>query len=65
MESLGLEKEDPLKIIMRELDALGPVPDIPKDDDREIQFTLNNRFETHVEEDVSYALLSKYPLREF
>jgi hypothetical protein len=38
---------------MKELGALGPVPDIPKDDDREVQLTLTNRFETHVEEDVS------------
>eukprot|EP00026_Physarum_polycephalum_P002687 Phypoly_transcript_02695.p1 GENE.Phypoly_transcript_02695~~Phypoly_transcript_02695.p1 ORF type:complete len:813 (+),score=183.58 Phypoly_transcript_02695:90-2528(+) len=52
LESLGLPKDDSLRIIMKELDALGPVPDIPKDDDREVQLTLTNRFETHVEEDI-------------
>jgi len=52
IDSLGIDKEDPLRIIMRELDALGPIPDIPKDDDREIQLTLINRFETHVDEDI-------------
>lgn len=51
--SLGLPKDDSLRVIMKELAALSPVPDIAKDDDREVQLTLTNRFETHVEEDVS------------
>jgi Ras GTPase-activating-like protein IQGAP2/3 len=53
LDSLSLEKDDPLRIIMKELAALGPIPDIPKDDDREVQLTLTNRFETHVEEDLN------------
>lgn len=51
LESLGLEKDDPLRVIMRDLDAFGAVPDIPKEDDREMQLTLSSRFETQVDED--------------
>lgn len=40
-------KDDPLKIIISEL---GKVPEISKEDNREIQLTLQNRFSTAIEQ---------------
>jgi len=36
---------------MNELNKFGPIPDISKEDDREMQLTLTSRFETQVDED--------------
>eukprot|EP01132_Coremiostelium_polycephalum_P009313 gene9313-11415_t len=47
------EKDDPMRIIMKELDEFGPPPDISPDDDREIQLTLTNKFQKAIEEELS------------
>eukprot|EP01111_Echinosteliopsis_oligospora_P003764 TRINITY_DN1591_c0_g1_i2.p1 TRINITY_DN1591_c0_g1~~TRINITY_DN1591_c0_g1_i2.p1 ORF type:complete len:402 (+),score=129.07 TRINITY_DN1591_c0_g1_i2:310-1515(+) len=43
--------DDHLRVILKELDALGPVPD--GDEDHEVQLTLVNRFESHVEAEIN------------
>ncbi|EAL63601.1 RasGTPase-activating protein [Dictyostelium discoideum AX4] len=47
------EKDDPMRIIMKELDEFGPPPDIAADDDREVQLTLSNKFQKTIEEELS------------
>lgn len=50
IDKLAKDKEDPLRVILNDL---GEPLDVGKDDDREIQLTLTNRFTSNVEEDVS------------
>jgi len=49
-EKLTKDKEDPLRVILNDLAE--PI-DIAKDDDREIQLTLTNRFTQNMDDDVS------------
>jgi len=51
IEKLTKDKEDPLRLILNDL---GEVPNMcPKEDDREIQLTLTNRFKQNMEEEIS------------
>jgi Ras GTPase-activating-like protein IQGAP2/3 len=50
LEKMGKDKEDPLRLIVNDL---GEVPNVSKEDDREIQLTLTNRFKQNMEEDLS------------
>jgi len=50
VDKLTKDKEDPLRLILADL---GEVPKIDKEDDREIQLTLTNRFKMNVEEEIS------------
>jgi len=51
IEKLAKDKEDPLRLILNDL---GEVPAMcPKEDDREIQLTLTNRFKQNMEEEIS------------
>jgi len=51
IEKLAKDKEDPLRLILNDL---GEVPQMcPKEDDREIQLTLTNRFKQNMEEEIS------------
>ncbi|EFA79526.1 RasGTPase-activating protein [Heterostelium album PN500] len=47
------EKDDPMRIIMKELDEFGPPPEISHEDDREVQLTLTNKFQKSIEEELS------------
>jgi len=50
LEKLATEKEDPLRLILSDL---GEPPFVSKEDDREIQLTLTNRFKQDMEEEIS------------
>jgi len=50
IEKLAKEKEDPLRVILNDL---GDAPLVSKEDDREIQLTLTNRFKQNMEEEIS------------
>jgi Ras GTPase-activating-like protein IQGAP2/3 len=52
LEKLAKDKEDPLRLIINDL---GDAPSISKNDDREIQLTLTNRFKQNVEEEITSA----------
>ncbi|KYQ88346.1 RasGTPase-activating protein [Tieghemostelium lacteum] len=47
------EKDDPMRIIMKELDEFGPPPEISAEDERELQLTLTNKFQKTIEEELS------------
>ncbi|EGG17353.1 RasGTPase-activating protein [Cavenderia fasciculata] len=47
------EKDDAMRIIMKELDEFGPPPEISNEDDREVQLTLTNKFQKSIEEELS------------
>jgi hypothetical protein len=46
LDKLVKDKEDPLAMILRDL---GEPPKVSKEDDREIQLTLTNRFKQNME----------------
>lgn len=50
LEKLVKDKEDPLRLILNDL---GNAPNVSKEDDREIQLTLTNRFKQNMEEEIS------------
>jgi len=50
LDKLAKDKEDPLRLIMSDL---GEAPAVGKEDDREIQLTLTNRFKQNMEEEIS------------
>lgn len=51
IDKLAKEKDDPLRIIVKDL---GEAPAMPReDDDREVQLTLTNRFKQNTEDEVS------------
>jgi len=50
LDKLAKEKDDPLRLIINDL---GDVPSVSKEDDREIQLTLTNRFKQNMEEEIS------------
>eukprot|EP00027_Filamoeba_sp_ATCC50430_P012203 CAMPEP_0168574896 /NCGR_PEP_ID=MMETSP0413-20121227/19350_1 /TAXON_ID=136452 /ORGANISM="Filamoeba nolandi, Strain NC-AS-23-1" /LENGTH=918 /DNA_ID=CAMNT_0008608319 /DNA_START=71 /DNA_END=2824 /DNA_ORIENTATION=+ len=51
IEKLAKEKDDPLRIIVKDL---GEAPAMPReDDDREVQLTLTNRFKQNTEDEIS------------
>jgi len=50
LDKLAKEKDDPLRVIMTDL---GEAPSVSKEDDREIQLTLTNRFKQNMEEEIS------------
>jgi Ras GTPase-activating-like protein IQGAP2/3 len=50
IDKLVKDKEDPLKVILHDL---GEAPSVSKEDDREIQLTLTNRFKQNMEEEIS------------
>ncbi len=46
LDKLAKEKDDPLRLIINDL---GDAPSVSKEDDREIQLTLTNRFKQNME----------------
>jgi len=52
IDKLAKDKEDPLRLILTDL---GDAPQVPKEDDREIQLTLTNRFKQNMEEEISVS----------
>jgi len=50
LDKLAKDKEDPLRLIVNDL---GEAPVVSKEDDREIQLTLTNRFKQNMEEEIS------------
>jgi len=50
VDKIAKEKEDPLHLILNDL---GEAPRVAKEDDREIQLTLTNRFKQSMEEEIS------------
>lgn len=59
IDKLAKDKEDPLRLILADL---GEAPEVSKEDDREIQLTLTNRFKQNMEGMICSIL---YPLLFF
>ncbi|GAM17373.1 hypothetical protein SAMD00019534_005480 [Acytostelium subglobosum LB1] len=47
------DKDDPMRIIMKELDEFGAPPEISHEDEREVQLTLTNKFQKSIEEELA------------
>ncbi len=48
IDELAKDPNDRLRVIMKELDAFGPPPEVAREDNREVQLTLSSRFEERV-----------------
>eukprot|EP01112_Ceratiomyxa_fruticulosa_P011633 TRINITY_DN3172_c0_g3_i1.p1 TRINITY_DN3172_c0_g3~~TRINITY_DN3172_c0_g3_i1.p1 ORF type:complete len:840 (+),score=226.31 TRINITY_DN3172_c0_g3_i1:340-2859(+) len=57
IDELAKDPQDKLKIILKELDAFGPPPEVARDDDREVQLTLSSKFEERADDEDSNASL--------